>query len=188
MSLMSRRAILKGLIGNAARHGFRPGADPHRFETKTAGEGRRHARLDRLSRADAQRDIDRDEAEPKAAAAAGLGVHQGHRLRVAGDRRRAARVPPSTGRRRDRRVPARGDGRAPTGNSATRPISRIGTATTTARDRVRSSTPRACTRWARKGNCIASTSEPGNVIWKRDLDKEYRVPQDFFGTRVDAAD
>ena len=111
MTLISRRAIFEGLIVNAL--GTRSVFAQTRVlvETKTAGKRRRHARLDRLSRADAQRDIDRDEAESKTAASADLGVHQGHRLRVAGDRRRAARVSPSIGRRRDRRVPARRDGR-----------------------------------------------------------------------------
>ena len=114
MSLISRRAILTGLmglIGNVLGTRFLSCANPHPLKTKTAGKRRRHARLDRLSRADAQRDIDRDEAESNTAASPDLGVHQGHRLRVAGDRRRAARVSPSIGRRRDRRVPARRDGR-----------------------------------------------------------------------------
>ena len=108
--LMSRRAILKSLTGTVlgAR---RSRANPRPFKTKAAGERRGDARLDRLSRAGAQRDLDRDKAEPNAAAAPDLGVHQGHRLRLAGDRRPAAGVLPSIGRRGDRRVPARGDGR-----------------------------------------------------------------------------
>ena len=48
--------------------------------------------------------------------------------------------------------------------------------------------PGACTRWARKGSCIASTWEPGTLIWKRDLAKEYRVRSGFFRHGFDAAD
>ena len=102
----------------------------------------------------------------KLAAAPGLGVHQGHRLRVAGDRGRAARVPPSAGRRRDRRVPARGDGRDAIGNSAIPPTSKIGTATTTARDRARSSTAAARLHGGRAG--AAALPRPRNR--KRDLE------------------
>ena len=64
------------------------------------------------------------------------GSSQGHRLRLAGHHRRPAGVHPSRGRRRDRRVPARRDG-ASTGDSAIPPTSKIGTDTTTVRERAR---------------------------------------------------
>ena len=70
---------------------------------------------------------------------------------------------------------------APSGSSAIRPISRIVTDTTTARDRVRSSTPAVYSVGA-QGQLHCLDLGTGKLIWKRDLDKEYRVPQDFFGT------
>ena len=98
--------------GQRARHALPLCANTHPLETQTARKRRRYARLDRLSRADPQRDIDRDEIEPSAATSPDMGVREGDRLCVAGDRRPAALVPPSTGRGGDRRVPARRDGRA----------------------------------------------------------------------------
>ena len=62
---------------------------------------------------DAQRRLDGNEAESDAAAAARLGVPQGHELLVTGHCRRSAGVHPPRRRRRDRRVPGRGDRREP---------------------------------------------------------------------------
>ena len=105
MSLMSRRAMLQALTVNALATSLANAQTRVVSKAKAAGQGRRHARLDCLSRADAQRDIDRDEAESQTAAASDLGAHQGHRLQFAGDRGSAAGVPASAGQGGDRRMP-----------------------------------------------------------------------------------
>ena len=69
----------------------------------------RHPRLDIVSGTVVQRSIHGDPPQPDAAPAAGLGVRQGERLRIAGHRRRAAGVHASIEERRDRRVSAPGD-------------------------------------------------------------------------------
>ena len=167
-----RRRLLRGALRAGARA----------REAEAAGEGRGHARLDVVSRAVAQRHVHRNAAEPHAAASARLGVPERHQLHVAGRRRRprCSSCTASPTRKSSSACiprPARG-----IGAFATPPTSRIATATTTARDRARSSTAIACTPSARRGNCTASICRSGKLVWRRHIAAEYKVPQDFFGT------
>ena len=174
------RASAPGGTGNGCRGRVRP--DARTPETEAVAGRRRDPRLGLVSRAVAQRRLHRDEAQPRAAAAAGVGVPQGTGYAspaIAGDRlvflHRLANeeivecLHPETGAE-------------PLAVSLSARRSRIATATTTARDRARSSTGTACTRWAPKGSCTVWILRSGKVVWKRDLRAEYKVPQDFFGT------
>ena len=63
-----------------------------------------------------------------------------------------------------------------------RPRMRTGTGMTTVHGRARSSMASECTRWGRKGSCIAWSLDRGSWVWKRTCAPTTRCGRIFFGT------
>ena len=184
MSLMSRRAIFEALIVNALGHGARRCANPRPLKAETAGQGRRHARLDRrfsgrrTTPISTETRLSRTLPPPlvweftkgtgyASPAIAGERLVFLHRV---GDEEIVECLHAETGASQ-LAVPL------------SAPPSKIATATTTARDRARSSTARASTRWARKGKLHCLDLGTGKAdLEARPANRTISVPQDFFGT------
>ena len=116
------------------------------------------------------------------AATAGLGVRQGHQLRVAGGSLAtgfSSCIVSATKRSSSACTPKQARG---IGASGTQLTSKIATDTTTGRDRARSSTAIASTRSERRANSTASISSRESWCGRATSRAEYKVPQDFFGT------
>ena len=164
---ISRRALLQALLAHAAGSAALAQAT-RSCEAAAAGERRRDARLAVLPRADAQRGLDRDPAQPDAAACAGVGVPEGDGLR--------------------RRRPSRADIWCSCTASADEEIVECLQPETGMRatgsfrycDRVRGSLwlqqrtaiepghrrRQGLHRGRRRGSCIASSFAPATVVWK----------------------